>query len=127
MREGISKLRISSPLLAGLTYTLLTVLGGTLFTSLLLSFTGVKESSLSYFAYTILVVSLLIGGWASGKRAGERGWYHGGLCGIIYAVILVMISFLGYDQSLGMGSLMVLVISFASSALGGVFGVNMRK
>jgi putative membrane protein (TIGR04086 family) len=127
MSSAATKVRIKSPFIAGLVYILIIVLLGTLVTSLLLSMSGIQESSLPYFAYPLHVIALLIGGWIAGRRAKEKGWYYGGMSGLIYAVLLLLISFLGLDQSLGMDSLMILLVSFASSALGGILGVNMKR
>jgi putative membrane protein (TIGR04086 family) len=127
MNTTTTKVRIKSPFIAGLAYILLIVFIGTLITSGLLSMSGVRESSLPYFAYPLHVFALLIGGWIAGRRAKEKGWYYGGMSGSIYAVLLLLISFLGFDKSLGLESVMILLVSFASSALGGMIGVNTRR
>jgi putative membrane protein (TIGR04086 family) len=127
MSSGATKIRVKSPLLAGLIYILLIVFTGTLITSLLLSISGIQESSLPYFAYTIHILALLVGGWIAGKRAGEKGWYYGGMSGLLYALLLTLTSFLGNDHGLGLDSLLILLASSGSGALGGIFGVNMRR
>lgn len=127
MSSGSRKVRIRSPLLAGLFYIIFIVVLGTLFISFLLSMSGIDENSLPYFAYPLHAIALFIGGWIAGKRARERGWYYGGLSGVIYAIVLMLIGFLGFDQSIGMDTLMILTISFGSSALGGMIGVNTAR
>ncbi|MDR6881756.1 putative membrane protein (TIGR04086 family) [Bacillus sp. 3255] len=75
----------------------------------------------------IHAVSLFIGGWVSGKRAETRGWYHGGLVGIVYFILIFLVGFLAFDAGLNLQSLQLLGILFASGALGGVLGVNTKK
>jgi putative membrane protein (TIGR04086 family) len=127
MSSGSRNVRIRSPLIAGLFYIILIVFLGTLLISFLLSMSGIQESSLPYYAYPLHAIALFIGGWISGKRAKEKGWYYGGLSGIIYAVILMLIGFLGFDQGMGLDTLMILSISFGCSALGGMIGVNTAR
>lgn len=63
----------------------------------------------------------------SGKRAETRGWYHGGLVGIVYFILIFLVGFLAFDAGLNLQSLQLLGILFASGALGGVLGVNTKK
>jgi putative membrane protein (TIGR04086 family) len=123
----MSKVRIKSPFVAGLSYIMTIIFLGTVLTSLILSMSGVNESSLPFFAYPIHVIALLVGGWIAGRRAGERGWYYGGMSGLIYAILLLLLGFLGFDRALGLEAITILLISFGSSAIGGMFGVNSRS
>ena len=72
-------------------------------------------------------VSILAGGVASGRRSDSRGWYHGGMLGLVYSVIILIIAFLAYDQGFSMQTLYVTLLTFASGALGGIIGVNTKR
>jgi len=117
----------SSPIITGTITTMGLVLIGSVLTSLLLYFSNVSEMSLPYFTYCINGLSLLIGGWIAGKKGGRKGWYFGGLTGIAYFVLVMLIGFLAFDVSPGLNSLLYLAFAFILGALGGVFGVNMSS
>ncbi|WP_281888993.1 TIGR04086 family membrane protein [Paenibacillus sp. YYML68] len=116
-----------SPLLSGLMYSTVITLLGTLLASLLLLATGLSESS--WLSTTLLVhgLSLLIGGVLTGKRCESKGWYHGGMLGMLYTGIVWMIGFLAYDSGVTNELLMVGGIALVAGAFGGVVGVNMKK
>jgi putative membrane protein (TIGR04086 family) len=119
--------RPSSPLMSGLLCSLVLMLAGTLLTSLFLYGTNMKEASLPSFAYGIHGLSLLFGGIAAGKRSESKGWYQGGLLGLLYCVFILIIAFLAYDQGFNSQTLTLLLVTLGAGALGGIIGVNLRK
>ncbi|KXG44986.1 hypothetical protein U473_03005 [Tepidibacillus decaturensis] len=119
--------KITNPILSGLVYTYAIVIIASLFWALLLYFTSLSDTNLSLFSYTITAISLLFGGFVSGKRAGSRGWYYGGITGAIYGLILAIIGFLGFDASFNLRNLVLIILAFLFGALGGIFGVNSKK
>ncbi|UJF31972.1 TIGR04086 family membrane protein [Paenibacillus hexagrammi] len=125
--RSVSQVRITSPLLSGLVYALIMMTIGTIVTSLFLLLTSTQESSLHTLTMIIHGVSLFIGGWVAGKRAGSRGWYYGGMLGILYFLLIFLVGFLAFDAGLNLQSLQLLGILFVSGALGGMLGVNTRK
>lgn len=114
----------STSVLAGLLYTLGLVLAGALLAALLLHFTSMRESSLPYFTYVINAIGLLVGGFATGRRAGEKGWYYGGMTGLAYFLFVLLVGFLGFDAPLGWRTLLFLLGAFVIAGIGGIFGVN---
>nr|WP_244163133.1 TIGR04086 family membrane protein [Paenibacillus pectinilyticus] len=125
--KTVSQVRIPSPLFSGLVYSFTMMTIGTVVTSLFLLLTSAQESSLHTITTIIHAVSLFIGGWVSGKRAGNRGWYHGGLVGFFYFALIFLVGFLAFDAGLNLQSLQLLGILFAAGALGGILGVNTQK
>jgi putative membrane protein (TIGR04086 family) len=123
----VNQVRISSPLLSGLLYAFLMMALGTLIVSLLLLWSNVQESSLPAYGKIIHALSIFVGGWVAGKRAGSRGWYYGGVLGALYATVIGIVAFLAYDNGLSLMSLALLGGAFGSGALGGMLGVNSRK
>jgi putative membrane protein (TIGR04086 family) len=123
----VNQTRISSPLLSGLMYSLTMMTIGTIVISLILFFTSTQDSSLSSLTAILHAVSLFIGGWVAGKRAGNRGWYHGGLLSLFYSTILFIVGFLAYDAGLDLHSLKLLLLFVTAGAAGGILGVNSRK
>ncbi|NBI29746.1 TIGR04086 family membrane protein [Chengkuizengella marina] len=117
-----------SPMLSGIFYAFVALAILTLITSIILKFSSMKESSLDTYVYLIHGLSLFIGGFISGRGKGTKGWYYGGLLGTVYCILILMISFLGFDSLiLTTKSMMFLVLSFLLGAIGGIFGVNFRK
>jgi len=114
----------SASIVTGLLFTFGLVLAGSLVTALLLSFTDMRESSLPYFTYIINVLGLLIGGFVTGRRCGAKGWYYGGLTGLAYFSLILLIGFLGFDAPMELATLLYLAGAFTISAMGGVLGVN---
>lgn len=114
----------STSVLTGLMYTLGLVLTGALLATLLLSFTSIRESSLPYFTYVINILGLLIGGFVTGRRRGEKGWYYGGLTGLTYFLFVLLIGFLGFDAPLQWETFFFLLGAFLIAGVGGILGVN---
>lgn len=119
--------RFNYPVVIGTAYTLIIVLIGALITSLILSFTSVKEAALPAFIYVINVLALFIGGLVSGKREGKKGWYYGGLVGLTYYIIILLLIYLGFNSDLTFKNLYNLIGSFLISAFGGIIGVNVSN
>lgn len=118
------RMRVASPMLAGLTYAFVLMGLAAVVAALIMLATSQQEAELPVYAYVIHVVSLLIGGYVAGKRAGRKGWYFGGTLGIIYAVIVWLVGFLTYDRGLNAQDALFLAVAFVVGAIGGVFGVN---
>ncbi|HBI03503.1 MAG TPA: TIGR04086 family membrane protein [Paenibacillaceae bacterium] len=119
--------QLNNPVVAGTIYTLIIVLIGALITSLILSFTSVKETALPSFIYLINVLALFIGGFVSGKKEGRKGWYYGGLVGLAYYLIVLLLLFLGFNTDLSIKHLYNLLGSFLISAFGGIIGINVSQ
>lgn len=116
-----------SPLLSGLVYSMIFMIFGTLMISLIMLATNVQETSLFGYTMSIHGVSMFIGGIVSGKRSGTRGWYHGGMLGIFYCLIVAIVGFLAYDTGITEQTLYLLGLTFGTGALGGMLGVNLKK
>lgn len=119
--------RNTHPVLSGLIYSFVITLGFVLIYSFLLYFTSLSDSHLSRLTYIITAISLSSGGFVSGKRAGQKGWYYGGITGIIYGLILAIIAFLAFDAGFNLNGLALITLTFLFGSLGGMFGVNTSK
>ncbi|MBJ6362954.1 TIGR04086 family membrane protein [Paenibacillus sp. GCM10012307] len=125
--KKIARFHIASPLLSGLIYAFIWLGIGTLILSLLLFFSSLQESSLPNYAYVIHGFCSLLGGIVAGRRSTRRGWYHGGLTGLAYGLIVLLIGFLSLDQSLNSHNASVLALGLLAGAIGGMTGVNTRQ
>jgi putative membrane protein (TIGR04086 family) len=125
--KNVTDVRFSSPLFSGLVYAFLTMGITSLIFSFVLTFTTQNEDTLSYFVYFIHALSIINGAYACGKRTPNKGWYHGGILGVIYGVIIIIVGFLSFDYGFSLQSLMAMFGAFVLGALGGIFGVNHSK
>ncbi|GIP31396.1 TIGR04086 family membrane protein [Paenibacillus sp. J2TS4] len=126
-KNNTSGVRIHSPILAGLLYAFIIMSIAAVLTSLILMLTDQKEDALPAYAYIIHTVSLCLGGWIAGKRAELKGWYYGGILGLIYSIIIILIGFLGFDKGFDLNTILFSAASFFIGALGGIIGVNTNK
>lgn len=111
----------------GVVTAIFIVLIGSVITSMLLHFTAIQESSMPVFTYTVSGISLVSGGYTAGRRAGSKGWYYGGLTGIFYFLIMVLIGFLAFDIAVQFTSLLYLLGMSILSGIGGILGVNIAS
>ncbi|WP_339063904.1 TIGR04086 family membrane protein [Tepidibacillus marianensis] len=114
----------SNPILAGLVYTFSIAILSSIILTLLLYFTSLSEQSLPLLIYITTAISLLTGGFKTGKLAATRGWYFGGITGAIYGLVLTLIWFLGFNLGFQLRLLAIILLSFLFGSLGGMFGVN---
>lgn len=118
---------IGSPLLAGVVFSIIWLAAGALLLSLMLHFSSMKESNLGTYSLVAHSISALAGGLTAGKRSERKGWYNGGLLGIIYGVIVMIVSFLAANAAPSWNSVLILGAALLAGALGGMIGVNLRK
>ncbi|CAM4358808.1 MAG: TIGR04086 family membrane protein [Paenibacillus macerans] len=119
--------RISQPTVSGLWYAFLWMMIGALILSLLLQGEMLDEPELALYTYLVHGIAVLFGGIVSGKRAKQRGWYQGGLTGLLYVVLLLLISFLALDTSLTLRDCILLAPGLVIGAFGGMIGVNLNR
>mgnify|MGYP001258209537 CR=1 FL=1 len=122
-----SQARVSSPLLSGLMFAFIWMIAGTIVTSLLLFATDMQESKLSAYSFIIHGIAVFFGGIVSGKRSGNKGWYHGGMLGVLYSLLVLIVGFLALDAGFSKATPMLVTLCFLLGALGGMLGVNMKK
>jgi putative membrane protein, TIGR04086 family/integral membrane protein, TIGR04097 family len=115
------------PLLYGLFAAILWLGAGALILSLLLRYSGLKETALPTLALLVHGISSLAGGFTTGRRAGHKGWYFGLLLGALYALIVLAIGFLAADAPLSLESLSLLATAAGAGTIGGMFGVGTRR
>lgn len=119
--------RISSPVLSGLCRSFLWMLVGALVLSILLWSSNLQEQDLTMYTYIVHGIAAAFGGLTAGRRADSRGWYQGGLTGVFYGIMVLLIGFLALDSSpAGIDALWILAAGLIGT-LGGIFGVNLQK
>ena len=68
---------------------------------------------------------ILYGSWYAGKNAGNRGWLNGGLVGIIYSLLVLVVGMLVFDKvGIEINLLSKFFLGAVLGAAGGMWGVN---
>lgn len=114
-------------LMRGLLYSFVSLGILIIVVSLILWLSNMTLQTLSTLMYFLHGACLLVGGFVAGKRILNKGWYYGGMLGMMYCIIIVLIGILGFHSSLNVTTLLLFVLSFSSGALGGMIGVNTQN
>lgn len=96
--------------------------------AILLSTTNMPDSYISGVLCVISTMSILIGSATCTKKANSQGIVWGSIVGIIYSLILYIISsllFVGF--SLPLSSFYLIGISILFGAIGGIVGINLKR
>jgi len=83
------------------------------------------------YSEAFATVSVSLGGFISAfyisKKSGEKGYIIGGALGIVYFLIITLISLLISKGKISTNTLFHFVIIILSSAVGGIVGVNKKS
>lgn len=124
LRGGARALR-RFPVLYGLAWALFYAVIGVLVVTLWAHVWPLSTRQLSTAAYIVHCIAVLLGSIAGSRAAGERGWYYGGVIGLIYALVMMCIGFVVYSTfSFDAGGLLRILLMALIGAFGGMIGVN---
>jgi putative membrane protein (TIGR04086 family) len=113
------------PVLYGTTMALLWAVCSTIILFLWMHFGHISDSVVTIITYIIHCTATFFGGFKASRCVSERGWYYGGLTGLLYAAFMIFVGLVVYNTfSMDAGGgfrsvLMVLVGAFA-----GIIGIN---
>jgi len=118
---------VGTAVLYGLITIFMMLITSSLLFSLLLRFTSVQESSLQYIITGVSFITLFVGGFISGGKGKQKGWFLGGITGLVYSIIIFLFSFLGSDQLFTMEQFIYHLCYTLICMMGGILGVNLSK
>lgn len=96
--------------------------------SVLLSSTNLNENVINPSIVFISAFSILIGAFFSSRKIGKKGILVGLLQGFVYILTLYLFSSISNgDFSLGISSLIMILICIICGIIGGILGVNILK
>lgn len=96
--------------------------------SVLLCNTNLNESVINPFIIFSSSFSILIGGFCATKKIEKNGIIIGGILGLIYILTIYIISsILNSTFVLNTNSIILIISGIICGAIGGIFGVNMKK
>lgn len=109
----------------GVGLALAVTVGMVLMVTVIAAASAVSELTSTWLLTIGAVVSVLVGSIYVGRRLGKSGMLNGGIIGLAYALVLVVLALL-LDMGISAKALLTLVAAFALGAVGGVTGVNSR-
>lgn len=96
--------------------------------ALLLTYTSLPESSIPAIAIVTTIISVLVAGYDTAKGAPSKGWLWGLAAGLVYAVILIIVSTtVGKELMMTRNTATLLIMAGAGGTLGGMIGINVKK
>lgn len=115
-----------APVLQGLIYAFAVAIVAVILAAMVVTWTSLPEAKLPFVMYIVNLASVLTGAFVSARRAGERGWYFGGLTGLFYSISVTILGLLLVSASFTLHNLFQIALLAVIGSLGGVVGVNMR-
>ena len=120
-KENLIRIIIGSGIALGITILSLFIF------AILLTYTNIQENTMIPVVIIITAVSILIGSSLSTLRIKKNGLLNGALVGVIYILLIYIISSLtGSGFSLNIMSVIMLVSSIIAGMIGGIIGVNLN-
>lgn len=111
----------------GSAFSIIITLIGLLVYSIILSYTSVSESTIPTIVIIITAISILIGSTISTSNIKRNGIINGMLVGIIYITIIYLLSSIVTGNFLlNSTSIIMIIASVLTGALGGIIGVNKK-
>ncbi|MEW9675875.1 TIGR04086 family membrane protein [Lentibacillus sp. L22] len=114
--------------LTALLYGWIVILGLILLTSfvlgLLLRFTSMNETTLSWASLIIGLIALFIGGIVAGVKSKKKGWIIGTVTGLGFTLFIFLVQYLGFQQTFSLEQTLHHLGFIVAALFGGVIGVN---
>ncbi|MBQ9757349.1 MAG: TIGR04086 family membrane protein [Clostridia bacterium] len=96
--------------------------------SILATFQAFSDQAISIVANSVTALGVFLCGFMSGRHFSSRGLVFGAICGVIYAVLLLIIGNLASGtMSFGTDALTALAIGIICGAVGGIVGINTKR
>ncbi|PYZ94138.1 TIGR04086 family membrane protein [Salipaludibacillus keqinensis] len=118
--------RLISSVLYGVLTIFILVIAASFLSSLVLRFTNVTEATFLWILIGFSFVALFIGGFISGGRSGEKGWFAGTLTALLYSLVVFLTQYLSFNQGFDMQQILMHGGYLLAAILGGMVGVNVR-
>lgn len=99
-----------------------------IFFSLLLTYSPLKEGRMSLLNTIVMIVSVVSGSVYLATKTKEKGWINGGVLGLGYYLILLLLNFTFLKPvTFDMFSLTKLAITSITGVIGGIIGINLTS
>ena len=95
--------------------------------SIILTYTSIKESTMSPVVIVITAVSILIESSISTLKIKKMGLVNGALVGLIYILTIYVISSItGLGFALQLQTIIMMLAAIGAGMIGGIIGVNLK-
>lgn len=95
---------------------------------LLLTYTDTTEKNMQLIVMITTVISVLIGGIIASKGVNSKGLIFGMLVGLVYSLIMIMVSFCILPTvKITSKMIMIIILALSSGGIGGIIGINTKK
>ena len=95
---------------------------------ILLTYTSLSEGSLPLVSLGCTALSAVAAGYDWAACMQKKGFLWGALAGVVYAVLLYIITSLAGDSfKLELSGIMTMIVAVAAGAVGGILGVNRKN
>lgn len=121
---GALGFRIASPVASGLYWSCIWLAIGAVVLSIMLTGTSVNETNLLPWVFGVHGFSSFAGGVVSARRARRKGWYFGIANGLLYSLLILLVSFLASDANWTSSAPILMLVTALTGAFGGMLGVN---
>ena len=96
--------------------------------AIVLTYTSVSENTIVPVIIVVTGISILVGTILESRKIVKNGIWLGGIIGLVYVLILYIISsLLNADFSINTQSFILILVAIFSGMIGGIIGVNYRK
>lgn len=112
-------------LIYGWIFVLAFILIGSFILALILQFTTVSQSMLSWIAFAVGLLALFCGGLITGMKGKAKGWIFGGIVGAGFTLFVFFVQYLGYQNGFTFEQLMHHSAFILAAMFGGMIGVNL--
>ena len=95
--------------------------------SALLAYTNLNESISTYVIIGVMGISIIIGSLMSTKKVKKNGMVNGGLVGLIYILVIYILSsiFAVTFGGINVYTIIMFIVAIITGILGGIIGVNL--
>jgi len=126
-RSGVVAQMRRFPVLYGLAWALFWAVVGTIAVGIWANYDNLHPTAVIVSVYVVHGVAIVTGGITASRHAGTRGWFYGGITGLVYSLLMVVIGFIVYNTFVldAPGILRICILTLVG-AFSGVIGVNMR-
>ncbi|MHA6252141.1 TIGR04086 family membrane protein [Oceanobacillus sp. CAU 1775] len=109
----------------GWIFILTFILIGSFILALLLQFTTISSSMLSWVSFAVGLLGLFIGGLITGMKGKKKGWIYGGLTGAGFTLFIFLVQFLGFQNGFSLEQIIHHSAFILAAMFGGMIGVNL--
>lgn len=122
-----SKINISS-ILKGVVFSYIVTFILVFILSIVYYFCDMSDKLMGIAVFAIGVLGVFLGAFLLSRTISDKGMLHGGILGVIYCVILLILSFfINMEFTMGKGMIINIFSYIGSGMLGGIIGINNKK